>query len=90
VGRRPVKRGINYVTLCYFLDVLVKKKCLIFQKTICGVKFYKEHLEVIVAIKDTNESAVEEFFEGQAGQLAAKIREGAVNPDAPQSIIFSS
>jgi hypothetical protein len=47
-------------------------------------KFYKEHLEVTVAIKDTNESAVEEFFEGQAGQLAAKIREGAVNPDAPR------
>ena len=59
------------------------EKCLIFRKTIQGVKFYKEHLEVIVFIKDTNELVVEEFFRGQSGRLAAKVREGAVNPDAP-------
>jgi len=59
------------------------EKCLIFQKTVQGIKFYKEHLEVIVFIKDTNALMVEEFFQGQSGRLAQRAREGAVNPDAP-------
>ena len=58
-------------------------KCLIFQKTIRGIKFSKELLEVTVFIKDTNESMVEDFFRGQGGRLAVKLREGTVNPDAP-------
>ncbi len=59
------------------------EKCLIFQKTIQGIKFYKEHLEVTVFIKDTNELAVEEFFQSQSGRLSGGAREGAVNSDAP-------
>ena len=54
-----------------------------FQKTIRGIKFYREHLEVIVITQDTSQSAVDEFFGGQSGRLAVGMREGAVNPDAP-------
>ena len=59
------------------------EKCLIFQKTIQGIKFYKEYLEVIVFIKDTNALVVDEFFQGQHGKLTAKMRAGAADLSTP-------
>ena len=59
------------------------EKCLIFQRTIQGIKFSKDHLELILFIKDTTDSEVDDFFNGQSGKMAARIRAGAPNPCAP-------
>ena len=59
------------------------EKCLVFRETIQALKLSKESLEVIIFIKDTSDWAVEDFLTGQAGRVAAKMREGVLNPDAP-------
>ena len=59
------------------------EKCLIFQKTIRGIKFSRHSLEVSIFIKDTNESEVDDFFNGQSGKMAAGIRVGAAILTAP-------
>ncbi len=62
------------------------EKCLIFSRTIKEIKFSKEHLEVIVFLRDMSDSAVDDFFSGQSGKLAARMCEGGANPTAPACI----
>ena len=59
------------------------EKCLIFQKTIEGIKFSKDSLEVTISIRDADFSVAVDFFKGQSGNVAGRLREDTVNPDAP-------
>ena len=59
------------------------EKCLIFQKTIQGIKFSKEFMELIVFIKDTTDLEIDNFLRGGVGKTAARIRGEHPNPCAP-------
>ena len=66
------------------------EKCLIFQKTIEGIKFSKDYLEVIVFIRDTTDIEVGNFLSGQSGKMAARIRAGAPYSGAPARTAIST
>ncbi len=59
------------------------EKCLIFQKTIQGIKFSRHELEVIVNIKDTNEIVLGNSLGGQLGNSSGGMRAGAANLTTP-------
>ena len=59
------------------------EKCLIFKRTIHGIKFSRDFLEVIISLKDTASLETKNFLSEGSGSLPARPREGAVNPDAP-------
>ncbi len=59
------------------------EKCLLFKKTISRIKFSKESMEVFVSLIDTSSPLVEERNNLSGGKISVKMREGAVNPDAP-------
>ena len=66
------------------------EKCLIFQRTVKEIKFSREHLEVIVFVRDTIDSEVENFLSGQSGKSSAGVRAGAANFTAPACTTGSS
>ena len=61
------------------------EKCLIFKKTIHGIKFSRDFLEVVVSINDTTYFETKNLLNGGPRRLSLNSREDAVNPDAPAS-----
>ena len=59
------------------------EKCLIFRRTIQGIKFSRDFLEVLIFLEDTRGFEAKNFLNSGSGKLTAETREGAVNPDAP-------
>jgi site-specific DNA recombinase len=59
------------------------EKCLVFQKTIKGIKFSKASMEVVLNIEDVNKVEVGNSVENLLGGWGQNLSEGAVNPDAP-------